>query len=104
MSSSRLLESFNKKDKYGEPINPGCVCVWGSSRGAILCVYVGVTNGNSASGRYGRFITEGGIKSIAHKSVVVASNPMGMNITHTLSKKLLQRYYEGLGWEKRVYL
>lgn len=95
MAASRLAESLRKRDKYGAILSPGDVCVWGSKAGAIICVYAGDTTGNSATGRYGRFHTPIGLKSIAYKNIVIAYDPMGSGerVSHDISKKLLREYY-----------
>ena len=92
---SRLAESLKKRDKYGAVLTPGDVCVWGSKVGAIICVYAGDTQGSSSTGRYGRFHTPIGIKSIAYKNIVVAYDPMGSGerVSHDISKKLLREFY-----------
>lgn len=93
-TKSRLSESFRKKDKYGAELHPGDVCVWGSKHGGILCVYTRGTTGNNASGRYGRFITPVGEKSIAYNSVVLAYDSMGKRIVnHDVTKELMRQYY-----------
>lgn len=94
-TESRLTTSLRKRDKYGAILSPGDVCVWGSKAGAIICVYAGGTNGNAASGRYGRFHTPIGIKSIAYKNIVIAYDPMGSGkrVSHDISKRLLREYY-----------
>lgn len=94
-TKSRLAYSLEKKDKYGAIIHPGDVCVWGSRYGAIICVYVGGTKGNNATGKYGRFHTPVGIKSIAYKNIVIAYDPMGTGerVSHDISKRLLREFY-----------
>ena len=94
-TKSRLVYSLQKRDKYGAILHPGDVCVWGSKAGAIICVYAGGTTGNSATGRYGRFHTPIGIKSIAYKNIVIAYDPMGSGkrVSHDISKRLLREYY-----------
>lgn len=91
---SKLLESFKRKDKYGQEIMPGDVCVWGGRKGAVICVYIGDTRGHCASGRYGRFITDSGKRSLSYGTIVFAYDPMGKrkNNSETI-KRLLREYY-----------
>lgn len=94
ITKSRLRRSLTKKDKYGAELRPGDVCVWGSKAGAIICIYAGGTKGNSATGRYGRFHTPIGIKSIAYKNIVVAYDSMGSRIiNHDITKRLMREFY-----------
>lgn len=90
---SRLQESLIKRDKYGAKLSAGDVCVWGSKAGAIICVYAGEAKGGM-TGRYGRFHTPIGEKSIAHKNVVAAYDSMGQRIVnHEITKRLMREYY-----------
>ena len=94
MEKSRLTNSLIKRDKYGAKLSPGNVCVWGSKAGAIICVYIRDTRGNSATGKYGVFHTPAGIKSIAYKNVVLAYDAMGARIVnHEITKELIRNYY-----------
>ena len=90
---SRLRESLIKRDKYGARLSAGDVCVWGSKAGAIICVYAGEAKGGM-TGKYGRFHTPVGEKSIAYKNIVVAYDSMGKRIiNHDVTKKLMREYY-----------
>lgn len=90
---SRLAESLRKKDKYGAELSPGDVCVWGSKAGAIICVYAGEAKGG-LTGKYGRFHTPIGEKSIAYKNIVVAYDSMGKRIiNHDITKQLMREFY-----------
>jgi len=90
---SRLQESLIKRDKYGAKLSAGDVCVWGSKAGAIICVYAGEAKGGM-TGKYGRFHTPVGEKSIAYKNIVVAYDSMGKRIiNHEVTKKLMREFY-----------
>ena len=90
---SRLRESLIKRDKYGARLSAGDVCVWGSKAGAIICVYSGEAKGG-VTGKYGRFHTPVGEKSIAYRSVVAAYDSMGQRIVnHEITKKLMRKFY-----------
>jgi hypothetical protein len=90
---SRLQESLIKRDKYGAKLSAGDVCVWGSKAGAIICVYAGEAKGGM-TGRYGRFHTPVGEKSIAYKNIVVAYDSLGKRVTnHEITKKLMREFY-----------
>lgn len=90
---SRLQESLIKRDKYGARLSQGDVCVWGSKAGAIICVYAGEAKGGM-TGRYGRFHTPIGEKSIAYKNIVVAYDSMGNRvINHDITKQLMREFY-----------
>lgn len=92
-TKSRLTESFKKRDKYGAELHPGDVCVWGSKAGAIICIYAGEAKGGM-TGKYGRFHTPVGEKSIAYRSVVAAYDSMGQRIVnHEITKKLMRKFY-----------
>lgn len=90
---SRLAESLKKRDKYGAVLTPGDVCVWGSKAGGIICVYAGEAKGGM-TGKYGRFHTPVGEKSIAYKNIVVAYDSMGIRvINHDITKRLMREFY-----------
>ncbi len=90
---SRLAESLVKRDKYGAKLSPGDVCVWGSKAGAIICVYAGEAKGGM-TGRYGRFHTPVGEKSIAYKNIVAAYDALGKRVVnHEITKKLMREFY-----------
>ena len=90
---SRLQESLIKRDKYGARLSAGDVCVWGSKAGAIICVYAGEARGG-VTGKYGRFHTPVGEKSIAYKNIVVAYDSLGKRvINHEVTKKLMREFY-----------
>lgn len=89
----RLAESLRKRDKYGAILRAGDVCVWGSKAGAIICVYAGEAKGGM-TGKYGRFHTPVGEKSIAYKNIVVAYDSMGKRIiNHDITKRLMREFY-----------
>lgn len=92
MSESRLRASLRKRDKYGEELFEGDVCVWTSKSGSILCVYAGVAP-HSKTGQVGTFFTGIGKKSIPYKSIVLMYDPMGRKIRHDEAKRLLREYY-----------
>ena len=90
---SRLQESLIKRDKYCARLSAGDVCVWGSKAGAIICVYAGEARGG-VTGKYGRFHTPVGEKSIAYKNIVVAYDSLGKRvINHEVTKKLMREFY-----------
>ncbi len=92
-TKSRLTESLRKRDKYGAVLKPGDVCVWGSKVGAIICVYAGEAK-DGITGKYGRFHTPVGEKSIAYRNVVAAYDSMGQRIiNHDITKRLMREYY-----------
>lgn len=92
LTSNRLKESFRKKDKYGEELFEGDVCVWTSKVGSILCVYAGVAP-YGKTGQVGLFHTGIGKKSIPYKSIVLMYDPMGRKIRHDEAKRLVREFY-----------
>lgn len=83
-----------KKDKYGQDINPGDVCVWDGR----LCVYRKHSWGAKgiSKGEYGKFITPEGIRTVKYTSVIFAFDPMGKRRNQsTTVKELCREFYEG---------
>lgn len=94
VGKSRLRESLTKRDKFGAELHMGDVCVWCSHNGGVLCVYISGTKGNNATGRYGRFMTEDGVKSISYKNVILAYDCMGKRVyQHSIVKDMMRRVY-----------
>lgn len=106
--ATRLRESLTKRDKYGQELTPGCVCVrvrknpWPRTnneprQNLEFCIYKGATRGNKATGQYGRFITAKGEVSIRHDGVVFVFEPSSERRAKTEEiTKLVRSYYESV--------
>lgn len=93
METSKLKQSFIKRDKYGAELHPGDTCVWCSKHGGILCIYVRPAKGGK-TGKYGEFHTPIGLKTVALNNVVVAYDPLGRRVVnHEITKQLMRNYY-----------
>ena len=93
----RLRESLVKRDKFGQEIKPGALCIRNDRKEQIeFCIYKGATRGNNATGKYGRFITMDGKVSIRYSSVVFIFEPSSDRRTQAEEiTKLMRSYYEG---------
>lgn len=104
--ANKLRESLIKRDKYGQELTPGCVCIrvrkskWPNTddkprQQLEFCVYKGVTRGNKSTGKFGRFITTKGEVSIRHDSVVFVFEPSSERRAKTEEiTNLIRSYYE----------
>ena len=93
-TGSTLGKSMARLDKYGLEIKPGNVCVYSNNTGLSLCVYARDAK-YGHTGRYGRFYTTDGIKTLLYGNVVVAYDPINTTrrIIHEDVKKLIKEYY-----------
>ena len=106
--ATKLQESLIKRDKYGQELTPGCVCVrvrknaWPRTndeprQNLEFCVYKGVTRGSKSTGKFGRFITANGEVSIRHGGVVFVFEPSSERRAKTEEiTKLVRSYYESV--------
>lgn len=85
--------TFDKRDKTGQVIQPGDICVWENQ----LVLYKAPSWGGVGSkGEYGQFITKSGNRSLKFTSVVFAFDPMGTRKNQsTTIKELYREFYEG---------
>jgi len=91
--------NFKKYDKYNQEVKPGDVCVrlvkTKHERAIEICVYKGDTRGNNATGKYGRFITPTGTRSIKYSSVIFVFDPMGTRKSDAEEVRILtKQFYE----------
>lgn len=90
-----------KKDKHGQFIYPGDVCVrlHRSSQGTTELQFVSFDKpawgGEGSKGEYGRFITPSGPSSIKYSSVVFAFDPIGKRKNNSPQvKQVVSEFYE----------
>ena len=94
---SLLGSSFIKKDRYGQALTPGCVCIlWRRKGGPQFCVYKGGTRASTATGKFGRFIIDSGEVSVKYDNVIFVFEPTSERRANTeIITNLTRRYYEG---------
>lgn len=85
-----------KKDAYGQVINPGDVCARSINDKVELVVYREDSWGGSKSkGEFGRFITPNGTRTIKYTSVVFVFDPLSERRAKTDSViAITRKYYE----------
>lgn len=85
--------SFNKTDRYNQPLHPGDICVYDNQ----LVIYKKESwGGEGSKGEYGKFITTMGTRSIKYKNVIFAFDPMGERRNKSDEvRELCRKFYEG---------
>lgn len=88
---------WKKRDKYGQELRPGDVCIRSIDDKPQFVVYKKeVFGGKGSKGEFGRFITEDGLRTIKFTSVVFAYDPMGERVVkHKKIDGLVRSFYEG---------
>ena len=91
-----MLNFREKKDAYGQVINPGDVCARSINDKVELVVYREETwGGNKSKGEFGRFVTPRGTRSLKYTSVVFVFDPMGKRRARTDSiTSITRKFYE----------
>lgn len=83
----------HKKDKYGQAIMPGNVCVYD---GRFVVFKRHSWGGASSKGLYGVFIDNGKEVSVRYSSVLFVFEPSSKRHSEApVLRKLLKEYYEG---------
>jgi hypothetical protein len=81
-----------KRDKYGQEIRPGDVCVY---NGAFVVYKKPSWGGPISKGLYGQFVTESGSSSIKFTSVLFAFDPLSDRRSKApLVKAVTKGFYE----------
>lgn len=84
------------KDKYGNVINPGDICIHNlRGSGCEYVVFVGsVWGGKTSLGKYGRFLNGNGFTSIKYSNVLLAFDPISDRRATVGINELVRRFYE----------
>lgn len=81
-----------KKDKYGQEIKPGDICVYD---GKFVVYKKPSWGGPESKGLYGKFIDDTGETSVRYTSVIFAFDPLGKRRNQSIEVRRLTRgFYE----------
>lgn len=87
------MKNFKKRDRTGQEIRPGDLCVYDNS----LVVYKKISwGGEGSKGQYGQFITADGVRSVKYTNVIFAFDPLSERKNQSDEiKALCRKFYEG---------
>lgn len=87
---------WDKKDKYGQVIKPGDMCMVAGKDGIKFCLYKHEVK-RSTKGEYGRFITKSGVVTLKFTGVVFVFDPITDRRGRTEeTTELTRRFYEDI--------
>lgn len=97
------MPNFSKVDSQGQELNPGDVCVRMVKDGKFnkskleFCVYKKASwGGKNSEGKFGRFETPNGPRSIKYSSVLFVFDPINKRFSQSReAKECTRKFYEG---------